>query len=45
LGLGDQGVEAGDELLVSFGFGDPAAFFGVAGERLGVDALRGEDGQ
>jgi hypothetical protein len=40
----DQGVESGDEALVSFGFGDPASLFGVAGEVFGVDALGGEDG-
>ena len=30
---------------MSFGFGDPASFFGVAGQCFGVDALCRENGQ
>jgi transposase len=44
LGLVDQGVQAGDELAVSLGLADPAAF-GVLGMGFGVDALGGEHRQ
>src|SRR5271170_7568640 len=41
----DEVVEAGDELAVPAGFADPAAFFGVAGQLLGVGFLGCEDGE
>ena len=44
-GLVDQGVESFDELSVSVGFGDPASLFGVAGECVGINALRSQDRQ
>ncbi|MGO4590203.1 hypothetical protein [Paenarthrobacter aromaticivorans] len=44
-GLVDQFVESCDELFVSFGFGDPASLFGVAGECVCVNALGGKDRQ
>ena len=43
--LGDEGVEAGEQPAVPVCIGDPAAFFSVGGERLGVYPLGGEDGQ
>jgi hypothetical protein len=39
----DEVVEAGDELAVPVGFGDPAAFFGVAGQLLGAGFLGCQD--
>jgi hypothetical protein len=41
----DVRVEAGDELVVTVGFGDPASGFSVGGERFGVEALRGQHRQ
>jgi hypothetical protein len=43
--LADEGVEAVDEFAVAFGFAGPASGLGVAGEELGVGALRGQDGR
>lgn len=41
----DEGVDAGDEAQVPFGFAVPAAALGVVGQGLSVVALCGEDGQ
>ena len=43
LRVGDESVEAGDELVVAFRFVDPSSLFGVTGEGFSVDALDGED--
>ena len=43
--MADQRVEAFDEAAVASGFVAPAAGLGVLGQRLGVDALGGEDGK
>jgi hypothetical protein len=45
LDFADQEVESGDELVVSFGFADPAALLGVGGQCRRVEALGCEDGQ
>jgi hypothetical protein len=45
LGLRDEGVEPGQQPAVSIGLVDPAAGLGVAGQGVGVEALRGQDGQ
>ena len=44
-GVGDEGVQSGDELEVPFGFGVPASGGGVLGEEGDCVALAGEGGQ
>jgi hypothetical protein len=45
VGVGDDRIEATDERGVSLGFVVAAAALGVAGERLSIDALGGQDGE